>query len=250
MYSHANLFELFELIGSMPDQKVVHGDHFDYIKTSSSIWPYQLFNFKAPLKIMNDALEKIETQVEKGEIPSLLMCDPTTDQPELIERLRTLKYSKGSWMAMSHDLSLKPDPDYPEFQIDLIKDRQSLNEWIDIAEKELMGGEKLNGAIFNSLMRAENCFLFLGRLSAIPVATALLFKGVDNAGIYLVATSNEYRRKGLGAKMTNAALKKARELGVKKVDIQATDSGKPLYAKLGFQEFGEIHLFKIKKAAD
>lgn len=251
MYTHKNLEELFEQIGKMPGQKVVHGEHFDYIKTTHSIWPYQLFNLQAPLEILDDTLTKIEVQVNQGEIPQLLMCDPNTDVPETIERLTERNYSKGSWMAMSYDLSLQPELNtHTDFQIELIKEEKLLDQWIAIAEKELMGGEKLNIELFTELLRAENCSFFLGRLNGVPIATSLLYKGSDSGGIYLVATSSDHRRQGFGAKMTNIALKKAKELGLKKVDIQATHAGRPLYATLGFQEHGEIHLFKIKKNPD
>ncbi|MCL2408532.1 MAG: GNAT family N-acetyltransferase [Oscillospiraceae bacterium] len=53
--------------------------------------------------------------------------------------------------------------------------------------------------------------------------------------VYNVYTYPQYRRKGIATKVMAALLDEAKVLGVASVDLLATDDGKPLYEKLGFQ---------------
>lgn len=52
--------------------------------------------------------------------------------------------------------------------------------------------------------------------------------------IYNVYTYPEYRRKGIAAKVVTALIEEARKADVATIDLSATDSGRPLYDKLGF----------------
>jgi len=53
--------------------------------------------------------------------------------------------------------------------------------------------------------------------------------------VYNVFTYPPYRRKGIATKVMRVLLEEAKLLGVVSVDLLATEDGKPLYEKLGFQ---------------
>jgi GNAT superfamily N-acetyltransferase len=46
----------------------------------------------------------------------------------------------------------------------------------------------------------------------------------------------EYRKKGLGTSLLNSIMEHAKELGYKKIVLNATDSGRKLYAQYGFKD--------------
>jgi len=66
------------------------------------------------------------------------------------------------------------------------------------------------------------------------VATALQIATDRVAGIYWVATIEDHRRKGYGEALTWAALEAGRELGCTMGSLQASEMGKPVYARMGF----------------
>ena len=87
--------------------------------------------------------------------------------------------------------------------------------------------------------------LFIAYLNETPVATSLLFKHENTAGIYYVSTLPAYRNKGCGLKITQAAMQSAQESGFKAVILQATPSGAKVYTRIGFKEYYHADIYKL-----
>jgi GNAT superfamily N-acetyltransferase len=77
---------------------------------------------------------------------------------------------------------------------------------------------------------------FLARLGGRPVGTALGFVAVGVAGLYWVATLPEFRGRGVGAAVSLAPLRAAREEGYRVGILHASPLGLPIYRRLGFEE--------------
>lgn len=80
---------------------------------------------------------------------------------------------------------------------------------------------------------------FEGRIAA--VSAMHLCNGV--AGIYFVATLEEFRGKGLGAFMTAAPLRLAKSHGYRVGILHASDMGMSTYRRLGFQDHGTATVY-------
>lgn len=61
-----------------------------------------------------------------------------------------------------------------------------------------------------------------------------------------VYTNPHYRRQGIAAKMVTMLIDEARKRGVTEISLDATESGRPLYKKLGFEESEECMVLIIK----
>ncbi|QCB92268.1 GNAT family N-acetyltransferase [Cellulomonas shaoxiangyii] len=83
---------------------------------------------------------------------------------------------------------------------------------------------------------------FVADVDGRVVATTELLVTGDVAGVYLVATLETYRRRGLATALVHAAVGHAVASGAHVVTLQASSSGAPVYARLGFQEVSTIHL--------
>ena len=69
----------------------------------------------------------------------------------------------------------------------------------------------------------------------IAATTTLLCYGNRLAWIGMVLTRPEYRRRGLARRLMESALKRAEELKIESIKLDATPQGQPLYEKLGFK---------------
>jgi GNAT superfamily N-acetyltransferase len=84
---------------------------------------------------------------------------------------------------------------------------------------------------------------FLSRRNGEPVAASAVLPGPPGtglAGIFSVATLEPVRGQGLGGVMTRAAMDAAREAGAAVAVLQASDMGRPVYQRLGFDTVAHI----------
>jgi ribosomal protein S18 acetylase RimI-like enzyme len=85
---------------------------------------------------------------------------------------------------------------------------------------------------------------YLGLLNSAPVVTSAHFLGAGAAGIYFVSVHPHVRRLGIGAALTLAPLRAARELGYRVGVLGASALGEPVYRRLGFTTCCQISLYE------
>ena len=62
-----------------------------------------------------------------------------------------------------------------------------------------------------------------------------------------VYTAKEYRKQGVGMKMVNMLIDDAWSKGATEISLDATESGRPLYKKCGFEDSGECMVLVREK---
>ena len=63
-------------------------------------------------------------------------------------------------------------------------------------------------------------------------------------GILNIYTLPEYRKKGYGKQITEKLIEHSKEIGIKKLWLNASEEGKKIYLKLGFKEKNnELEIF-------
>lgn len=78
--------------------------------------------------------------------------------------------------------------------------------------------------------------MFLGYLDGTPVATCCLFRAGSVAALHHVVTDPDYRHRGIGAAMTDAAIRQARHAGCRIAVLTSSPYGVNIYRGLGFGE--------------
>ncbi|NDV62888.1 GNAT family N-acetyltransferase [Puniceicoccales bacterium CK1056] len=76
----------------------------------------------------------------------------------------------------------------------------------------------------------------LATLDGQPAACASVCVKDGAAGIYCVATLEEFRGRGLGFAITRAAMVEGTRKGASHALLHATEMGIPIYRKIGFTE--------------
>jgi GNAT superfamily N-acetyltransferase len=99
-------------------------------------------------------------------------------------------------------------------------------------------------SVYRRLGLADPWRHYVGYLEGEPVATATVFLAAGVAGLYFVMTLPEARRRGIGAAITAAVLREARDSGVEYAVLGSSPAGRSVYAGLGFREFCAINLYE------
>lgn len=72
----------------------------------------------------------------------------------------------------------------------------------------------------------------------------------DDCSVWLVATRERSRGRGLAGALMAIAMRDARERGRTTSTLQASDLGRPVYERLGYRSLGEIQLWERRSGGD
>jgi len=185
-------------------------------------------------------------------VPGSWHIGPSMRPPDLSERLIAHGFDYGGDdIGMAVDLSELPleVPAPDDFVIERVRDEAGLAAWVEAlgsgfgegpVEAEWVGEMYRRLGLGNQYPWRH----YLGRLAGEPVATATSFFGAGVAGIYFVCTVERARRRGIGAGITLAALREARDLAYAVGVLGSSEMGYPVYRRLGFEEHCRIGLYE------
>jgi GNAT superfamily N-acetyltransferase len=80
-------------------------------------------------------------------------------------------------------------------------------------------------------------------------AGLVTFDYEEDCSVWLVATRESARRRGLASALMRHAMADARERGHTTSTLQATDLGRPVYERMGYRSLGEIQMWEKRRAA-
>jgi hypothetical protein len=194
-------------------------------------------------------IEASQDRMQAQGVPGSWHVGPSMRPPDLGERLVAHGFEYGGDdIGMAVDLSgLPEDMPTPEgFVIERVRDEAGLAAWVEALG--LGFGEGLIEAEWAGEMYRRLGFEgpwrhYVGMLDGDPVATATSYFAAGVAGIYFVCAVERARRRGIGAAITLAALRGARDLGHKVGVLGSSEMGYPVYRRLCFEEYCRIGLY-------
>jgi GNAT superfamily N-acetyltransferase len=117
----------------------------------------------------------------------------------------------------------------------------------DVHEHSSTGSTKwgsFSGWVYD--VKNEKYKMFVGYMNNEPAAICCsIVSDEDFGGIYDVVTIPKFQRKGLGTYMTSVAIKNLINIGCRVVGMQASDDGRHVYQKMGFESFGPFKVYSI-----
>ncbi len=180
------------------------------------------------------------------------LTGPSTRPPDLGRRLEARGFAyAGAWTGMALDLAGSGPPGAPPagLTIRAADEGAARRAWLDVIDAafrlppaardvfhRLPGDPESDGdAVWHR---------YVGFLDGRPVASATLVGAAGTAGVYLVGTLPGARRRGLATALTRHVLAEARARGDTMAVLQATQTGRGLYRRLGFVEYGVIDVYR------
>ena len=98
-----------------------------------------------------------------------------------------------------------------------------------------------------ALVQPRQVWHFAASLEGKPVGETTLCCGAGVTGVYEVEVMEEFRRRGIGTALVQAALRQAQQLGHAVAVLGATGMGLTVYARLGFREVCKLSFWKYGK---
>src|SRR5687768_16077241 len=174
----------------------------------------------------------------------------TSRPADLPERLRRHGFTGGGEPAMACPLAGLPEVAVPAgLTVERVRDESTLRALAGVLAAGFGEGEveaRWAESVWARIGFADETPWrhYLARLDGRPVGCASLFvHPPDVGGVYFVCTHPEHRRRGIGAAVTLAAMRGARELGCRLAVLGTSDMGRPVYERLGFRYVGDARIF-------
>jgi GNAT superfamily N-acetyltransferase len=241
----ANLFALFRHFAQW--DKAEGGDDAEMLWSLTDI-PFPLFNSVLRARLAPDRVEAtIEAAISRCKsrnVPMLWWTGPTTRPPDLGASLTAHGFTHGGEMpGMAADLwaLAEESPAAPQLRIEPVGDVEALERWCEVAGNGFglppFAAQAMCGLMASIGLDAQAPLRnYLAFWDGEPVAASSIFFGAGVAGIYNVATLPAARRKGIGAAITAAPLREARQNGYRVAILHSSRMGENVYRKLGFEE--------------
>jgi hypothetical protein len=239
------IYGLFIYIAQKAGRKVFIGKDISWVSAAPSAWPNFIFDFHLNPDELNSRIREINADIEQLNAPPLCIVPDDGHTGPLTAELEDngLRLS-AQWTGMAMDLDLFQMQPLPEgFVIHAVNDLTLLEEWCTVASKYLFNNSPLDINLFSHFINDDNVKMYLGRYNGIPVASSLMYLSDKVAGLYMIATSNEYRKRGFGSAITSYPMSEAKNADYKTAILHATAAGKGIYKKIGFVGFKGYNIF-------
>lgn len=147
--------------------------------------------------------------------------------------------------GMAGDLLELDEPHHPQLRFERVASEQHLEDYARLnAGAYGLSEEDAVAAFRGSRLWRREIFAYVAYEGVNPVACAGACEVDGRLFLVLVATKAAHRRRGFGEAVTRKALTEAsRATGIKRVCLQATAVGKPVYEKIGLRVNSSLQLF-------
>jgi ribosomal protein S18 acetylase RimI-like enzyme len=241
-----NYWESFRLIAKACGGEILDEGGILAVATGVPVAMLNIAFVRQPLASPRDALTAAVAFFDRQRLPFVVRVRMDTRQPEAAEARDAL----GDTVRYG----AVPIPDPPSASADLnivnVRDDKMLSQFQGVlAEGFGMPLEIAERLIVSDLSRQDGVELYLGQADGRAVAASTLVLTGSTAGIYNVATVNDFRRRGIGEAMTWHCVSRGLESGCSVAVLQASSMGRPVYERMGFRTVAPYRTFRRMEQA-
>jgi ribosomal protein S18 acetylase RimI-like enzyme len=223
------------------------GDIYWY-KAEKGGWPNKIS--LSSDNVFFEQIDRADHEVVKLNAPPYWIFRSNDNRRQVLSALLKKGYRLvDQWKGMYLDLEqLYNKSGGSELVIKPVRENAGITDWMTIINKILFQQKPVDRQIIKSFTENSRIHLFTGYFRDNPVSTILIYIKGEYAGVYMVATHQNYQGRGFGQHMMQKALQVTRQKGCKYCILHSTAQGLKLYQKLGFVEICDFDLFwKIGK---
>lgn len=238
------------LVVSTPVGEVLDSRGLCLVNTGGPFAAFNLAFFKPPLDDFEATIARAEAYFGAKDFP--FRFGVQDEHREVVaERLLGAGYSEAPPVPslLFCDPPAAPKPP-PELSVVEIGPGKLADEFRGVAERSFGFPTGMGAvAISDRVVEHPDTALFLGRVDGAPVATSILHMSNRIGGIYFVGCEEAYRGRGYGEAITWACVSAGVQRGATAASLQASDLGRPVYERMGFDVTGYYHYF-VSPGAD
>ena len=190
----------------------------------------------------SDLLTAARPATRGGDVPIVRLRDGTDDRsiPELTAagwiRAEGLGSKTPGMVAFPIDHLAGMAPDLLRFEIRRVADAAGLEDHRVVVTDGF--GVSRSVAIETTgldLLATPECTIYVGYADGLPVTSGLGWRSGRVIGVYAISTVPEARRRGYGEAMTVRVIADGIAGGCDVAVLQASETGRPIYERLGFR---------------
>ena len=252
MHSHQetvlyNLYALYNAIaGNVKDVRFFSDNSYKIVNAKSSAWPNIIYDLNS-INLSESVLDEVINKITDYNFEPVLILEHNTDSINVLKRKGFTLVDRWTGMSINTlDRNKRIVIDETGLTCSEIK-IEELSGWLQIVSKELFGDIPLSLNVFSYLITIGNSLIALKRDNKIIGGCMIFYDDNEVAGIYMVCIEKSERSKGYGKYLINYTLDVIANSNKKKVILQSTRIGLPLYKSLDFVTENIFNLFiKVK----
>ncbi len=222
-----NLISLWKTV-SMPFDSYYKTSEFEYCEINGSEWPNKLW--------LNQELTQETINLVKIKLATL----PTNMSLAIwgINNKNALKILEQNGFKVKFEqvgMALKPAGLFAtkkDLSIELVTTNFNAKIWSDLFKKSF--GYTISSETV--IKTVDTIDYYIAYHNNKPIGTAIIHKTENVMGVHSVGIPPEMRRRGYAEQIMKLLINLSNESGNKFITLQASDMGKNLYLKLGFEE--------------
>jgi GNAT superfamily N-acetyltransferase len=236
----SNLFQFYEYAAVVSGRASIRCAGFSYVDLQPSPWAKAVYGLDFPPG--GGIPPELSAGIAEGSIPNKIRVGPGSLPLDIETRLAEAgcvasRVSRG----MTLDIKKRIVAQVPAgLTIDMLAADEDYQAFARIVAANLFETGIETGPAFAKVLRSiegARGFGFLAKANGEAVSTAFAFIDSEGfGGIYFVATERSMRGRGFGTATVSAALGELGPRGVRGCILHATECGKPVYERLGFED--------------
>jgi len=246
LYLENNLYSFYDDFVGFEDFTIKKSEQYTFIASRKYQWPGYVYNLEANPDNCDQLIEELEKKILSKEIPPFLIVDPTKVPATFEENVNQLDIKKiDFWPIIFMDLKTEnlQFSNMSDYVVLKANNEKQFQEWYDIVIAVLFPKKSIPYGFFHNRMNDNRYSFYVGYFKNLPVTTAMVFTDNNVAGFYMIATKNDFRKRGFGTGIIIRTILDAKESGSSYMTAQSSRMAFPVYQQIGFQHVNTLDVY-------